>query len=190
MKEMIPLTEIYCLMDDFCKTMGADESRHFLPSEHRQRYRSCAMSIAEIMTITVMFHLSHYRTFKDFYIHCLRPHYHQEFPTLLSYNRLLELLPFVFMPLVVLLSSLEGSRTGRYDVDSTKLPVCDMLRMKRHKVFRCFAKLGKTSTGWFFGFKLHIVLNHHGEIMRFFLSPGNTDDRKPVAMMMKGYRGG
>jgi hypothetical protein len=35
----------------------------------------------------------------------------------------------------------------------------------RHKVFAGLAERGKTSTGWFFGFKLHLMINYHGELL-------------------------
>jgi hypothetical protein len=64
-----------------------------------------------------------------------------------------------FMPLLILINSLKGKETGKYFVDSTKLPVCHNLRINRNKVFKNCAKRGKTSTGWFFGFKLHLIIN-------------------------------
>jgi transposase len=58
-------------------------------------------------------------------------------------------------------------------------------RIHSHKVFVGLAGRGKTSTGWFFGFKLHLVVNDQGEILRFCLTPGNVDDRKPVPHLAK-----
>jgi hypothetical protein len=65
-------------------------------------------------------------------------------------------------------------------MDSTALAVCHNARIHQHKVFRGLAARGKTSTGWFFGFKLTLVLNDCGELLNVLLSPGNVDDRKPV----------
>jgi hypothetical protein len=124
-----------------------------LPNLARRRNRSCALSISELMTIMVMFQMSHYRTFKDFYHDCLSAHFKKEFPKLLSYTRLTQLMPLVTMPLYVLATNLIGEKTKKYYVDSTKLQVCDNLRIRSHKVFKEIAKRGKSSTGWFFGFK-------------------------------------
>ena len=85
------------------------------------------------------------------------------------------------MPLSVLANSLTGAQTDRYYIDSTKHEVCDNLRIRSHKVFKGIPKRGKTSTGWFFGFKLHLVINHKGELMSFKLTSGNIDDRAVVA---------
>lgn len=186
---MIPLEEIYCLIDDFCKQFEQLNSTHILPNPNRKRNKPCALSMSEIMTIVVMFHLSHYRTFKDFYINCILFQYKNCFPKALSYNRFIEIKKHATMPILVLLKSLTGEQTGKYYIDSTKLQVCDNLRIKRHKVFKDIAKRGKTSTGWFFGFKLHLIINNKGEIMSIKLTPGNTDDRAVVRQMTKGLEG-
>ena len=47
------------------------------------------------------------------------------------------------------------------------------------------AKRGKTSTGWFFGFKLHLVVSDQGEILAWCVTPGNVDDRQPVPKLVK-----
>jgi hypothetical protein len=100
-----------------------------------------------------------------------------------------ELKEIAFMPLTVLLMGLSGRQSGRYFVDSTKLSVCHNLRIKRHKVFKDGTQRGKTSTGWFYGFKLHLVLNDQGELMSFQLTPGSVDDRRPLAKFMKVLQG-
>ncbi len=186
---MIPLTEIFCLIDDFCKLFEAEQSKILLSGKKRRRGKSCRMTLSEIMTILVMFHFSHYRTFKDFYLNCILVHHKCDFPKALSYNRFVELMPRAFMPLYVLISVLSGEETGRYYVDSTKLPACHNLRIYRNKVFKDYAKRGKTSTGWFFGFKLHLIFNDKGQLMSFKLTPGNVDDRATVTEMVKNLKG-
>lgn len=183
---MVPLEELYCLIDDFCKQFQDHENSRLLPNLNRKRKKSCTLSISEIMTIIILFHFSHYRTFKNFYLCCLMINYKKDFPKLISYNRFIELEKLAVMPLCILLRSLMGNKTGKYYIDSTKLQVCDNLRIRSHKVFRDIAKRGKTSTGWFFGFKLHLIINNKGEIMSFKLTPGNTDDRAVVKKMAEG----
>jgi hypothetical protein len=186
---MAPLEEIFCFIDDFCKHFEQAQSQHCLPNPERKRTRLCRMSLSEIMTVLILFQFSQYRTFKDFYLSCLSIHYKKDFPTLVSYTRFLELIPFALMPLLILLLKMPGKKTGRYYVDSTKLFVCHNLRIRRHKVFEGLAKRGKTSTGWFFGFKLHLIINDKGELMNFTLTPGNTDDRTVVTKLMQGLKG-
>jgi hypothetical protein len=87
------------------------------------------------------------------------------------------------------LQALLGESRGIAIIDSTPLPVCHNRRIYSHKVFKDIAKRGKSSTGWFFGFKLHLVINDLGEILAWMLTPGNTDDRKPVLGMCEGIEG-
>ncbi len=170
---MVPLDEIFCFIDDFCKFFEQSLKAKLLPNPNRQRNRTCALAMSEIMTILVLFQLSHYRTFKDFYHHLVSYHA-KDFPKLVSYNRFLELMPFAAMPLLILLTRIPGKQTGKYYVDSTKLAVCHNLRIRRHKVFKGLAQRGKTSTGWFFGFKLHMVINDQGELMSFKINLSST----------------
>ena len=72
-----------------------------------------------------------------------------------------------------------GTCTGITFVDSTKISVCKDKRIKRNKVFKGLAEVGKSSMGWFFGFKLHLVCNDKGELLNFCLTKGNVDDRNP-----------
>lgn len=186
---MIPLVDIFCSIDDFCKYFEESGGKNLIENPERKREKPCRMSLSEIMTIEVMFHFSHYRTFKDFYVNNVLKNYREEFPQAVSYTRFLELKGSAFMPLIIFLLMLKGEETGIYFADSTKLFVCDNLRIRRNKVFKNIAKRGKTSTGWFFGFKLHLVFNNKGEFMRFALTPGNVDDRAPIVSMMKKLKG-
>ena len=74
-------------------------------------------------------------------------------------------------------------------MDATKIQVCHNRRIQKHKVFKGIASRGKTSVDWFFGFKLHLVCNDQGELLNIALTPGNTDDRKPVLNLLKGLSG-
>lgn len=147
------------------------------------------MSLSEIMTILIFFHFSGYKTFKDFYLNCICKNYRFEFPKRLSYTRFVALKNLAFMPIFMFLMRTKGKETGKYYIDSTKLPVCHNKRFSRHKVFKGLAQRGKTTTGWFFGFKLHIVINESGEIMSFYLTPGNIDDRKTVNHLTQNLKG-
>ena len=186
---MIPLEEIFIYIDDFCKQFECLSEANLLPNACRKRKRLCKLSISEMMTLLIMFQLSAYRTFKDFYISCLCDQYKTAFPTLVSYNRFLELIPLAIMPLTILLAQSPAEKTGKYFIDSTNLAVCDNWHIKRHKVFAGLAKRGKTSTGWLFGFKLDVIINHKGEIMRCKITPGNTDDRSVVPQLAAGLQG-
>lgn len=142
------------------------------------------MGLAELMTIMVLYHSSQFKNFKHFYFH-LKDHHLHDFPKLISYNRYVELIPCLLIPLTHFLQSKMGQCSGISYVDSTSIKVCKNIRINRNKVFGSLAKRGKSSMGWFFGFKLHIVVNTTGELLSFAVTQGNVDDRVPVPTLCK-----
>jgi Transposase DDE domain len=82
-----------------------------------------------------------------------------------------------------------GRKTGIYYIDSTALPVCHNRRIGRHQTFAGLATRGKTSMGWFFGFKLHLVFNHLNEMVAVKLTPGNVHDGAPVEQLTHNLTG-
>jgi|TARA_Y100000310_G_C20497732_1_gene722380 hypothetical protein len=179
------LLELFCHVDDFYQSFQPYWHRHLLKVGHVRRRRFSRLSPSEIMTILIYFHQSHYRNFKAFYTKHVMIHLGQEFPGLVSYNRFVELMPSVTIPLLFYFLRCKGNCSGIAFVDATPIKVCHNRRIRRHKVFAGLAKRGKTSMGWFYGFKLHLIVNDQGEILTFYLSPGNLDDRKPVLGMAK-----
>jgi hypothetical protein len=171
----IDSTALYCCLDDFCKVFADWEAHRLIPSPTR-RQRSGKLSRSEMLFIMVLFHLSPYKNFKTFYLYGIGVQHRACFRDLPHYDRFITLMPRLFVPLMVLLHSLSGEETGIYFVDSSKLAVCHNRRIHRHKVFDGLAARGKTSMGWFFGLKLHLVINHQGQIMALKITPGNTAD--------------
>jgi len=142
------------------------------------------------MTIVIYFHQSQYRNFKAYYQDYVLQHLRSEFPKLVSYTRFVEFMPSVLIPLSIYLrTACFGTCSGISFIDSTSLDVCDNRRIAQHRVFEGWAERGKTSMGWFFGFKLHLVVNDRGEILNMTLTPGNTDDRKPVPELVRSLFG-
>ena len=186
---MAPIEEIFCEIDDFCKLFFPHFERRLLPAPDARRQRALSMSASEIMTIVVLFHLSHYRDFKNFYLDCVCRQMSDCFPRLLSYNRFVEVQGRVFAALCAFMKAKTGHASGLYFVDSTTIKVFRNQRINQHQVFDNIAARGKSSMGWFFGFKLHIVINGQGELMTFCLTPGNTDDRKPVPKLFRKLQG-
>lgn len=176
------LTHLFCCVDDFCQQFLPQWRKTLLsiPGKHSKRNRARSLCESEIMTILIAFHHSGYRNFKTFYLSYVVPFLKDAFPNLVSYNRFVEFIPSVLVPLLAYLRSCFGSCSGISFLDSTALAVCDNHRIHSHKVFSGSAKRGKTTTGWFFGFKLHLVVNDQGEILNATLTAGNIDDRKPV----------
>ena len=186
---LAPIESIFCDIDDFCKDYLKKQSTYLLPNPERIRHRAGQMSISEIMTIIILFQMSHYRTFKDFYNECILQSLKSYFPKALSYTRFVACKPSALMVLTAYLFSKCGEKTGLYYIDSTKLQICHNKRIKRNKVFKGIAERGKTTMGWFFGFKLHFVINHNGELINFCFTRGNVDDRTVVRQLMKNLKG-
>src|SRR5215212_8920592 len=177
--------EVFCHVDDFCRTFEPKWRAQCLMSGSKRRNRARELALSEIMTILILFHQSHYRTFKAFYTEHVCAELQSEFPHLVSYTRFVEFFPSTLVPLCVYVHSCLGTCTGVSFVDSTKLAVCHNRRIRQHRVFRGLAEPGKTSVDWFFGFKLHLVFTDQGELLTLTLRPGNLDDRAPVPAFAK-----
>ena len=182
---MDSLVELFVAVDDFWLVFRPAWHKHLLASGERHRIRSSQLSESEIMTIVILFHQSHYRDFKAFYLGYVVRHLRPAFPKLVSYARFVTLMQSMGLPLYVFLRISMGCCTGISFVDSTALAVCHNRRIGRHRVFDGFAQRGKTTMGWFYGFKLHLIINHGGELIAFALTPGNIDDRVPLPEMLR-----
>jgi len=179
------ITEIFCSIDDFCNQFIPLWNQHLLAGG-KSRLKPCRLSTSEIMTIQILFHLSGIRTFKKFYTHYVCTQLSSLFPNLVSYNRFVELSGGCIVPLAIYLkTNATGPCSGISFIDSTPLRVCHNRRIHSHKVFTGLAQRGQCSIGWFYGFKLHLITSDTGHVVDFMLTPGNTDDRKPL--QMKGF---
>ncbi len=179
------LLELFCHVHDFCRIFQPRWQADLRTQRVQRRRRERSLSLSEIMTILILFHQSHYRDFKAFYTQHVLVYLTSEFPGLVSYSRFVEFIPSVLIPLCNYLRYCRGTCTGISFVDSTDLTVCHNRRIAQHKVFKGLAERGKTSTGWFFGFKVHFVFNDRGELLECTLTAGNVDDRKPVPQLVK-----
>ncbi len=171
------LISIFCDVNDFCKGYEEYCKTHLLMDKDHIVPKT-SMALSEIMTITIFFHLSGYRCFKWYYQKYIIGQMSAFFPHLLSYNRFVEIMPSILAPLTLYtIGRRLGKSSGINFVDSTTLEVCDPHRIHSNRVFKGVAERGKSSTGWFYGFKLHLSINDRGEILSFCITPGNVDDR-------------
>lgn len=172
--------EIFCIADDFCKEFDKEAAKLGLESskEAHRRNRSWRMSRSEIMAILICFHFGPFRNFKHCYLFYVKEHLAGLFPDQLSYTRLVELEARLSVEMMLFLQvCCFGRCTGISFVDSTCIPVCHNKRIRRNKVFRDYAVVGKSTMGWYFGFKLHLIVNERGEVLNFMLTKANVDDR-------------
>jgi Transposase DDE domain len=183
------LTEVFCEVDDFCQAFEEQRKAYLLGSGASPRGPKPGLSVSEIITLLLVLHSSRFKYLKNFYqgvaIPMLRPY----FPGLPCYEQFVTMQKRALVPLMFFLHSRMGKHTGIYYIDSTSLPVCDNHRTHRHKTFAGLAARGKTSMGWFFGFKLHLVFNNLNEIVACKLSPGQVHDTRPVPQLTKHLLG-
>lgn len=183
MNNTVNLVEIFYLADEFCKNYyeTMEGCRIDDKSGKKRRNKRSRLNDSEVITIMIAFHLGGYRNLKHFYINYVQKHLTEEFPKTVSYNRFTELQQKALLPMVLFLKMTRlGDNTGISFVDSTPIRVCKNKRIFNHKVFSEIAARGKSTMGYFFGFKLHIIINDMGEIMNFVITPGNVDDRTPL----------
>lgn len=172
------VTDIFCITDEFCKNFDKTTQGFILGKPSK---RPPKMAKSEVMCIIMLFHLSGFRCFKHFYLFYVQRHMQSDFPQTVSYNRFVELSQSVVLPMAIFLKTCcLGKCTGISFVDSTPIRVCKNKRIKRNKVFKGTATVGQSTMGWFYGFKLHIVINDKGEILNFAVTQANVDDRDPL----------
>ena len=175
--------DIFVPVDDFCIEFDTYIQSFRLGDGQPKRNRKATLSDSEIIAILILFHFGSFTNFKHYYNHYVKEHLSDCFPTLVSYNRFIELESRVSVPMMLFLKLYcLGKSRGINFVDSTHLKSCDNRRIHNHKVFKGVAERGKTSIGWFYGFKLHLIINDRGEILSFYLTKGNVDDRDHKVM--------
>jgi hypothetical protein len=179
------LLELYCHVDDFWQAFAAEWESELLQAGIQQRRRQGRLCGSEIMTILIYFHQMRYRDFKTYYRQFVQVYLRTEFPALVSYNRFVELIPSLLVPLCAYLRHCYGGCTGISFIDSTPLAVCHNRRIGQHKTFAHVAQRGKNSVDWFYGFKLHLVVSDRGDLLACRLTPGNVDDRTPVPGLVR-----
>jgi len=179
------LLELFCAVDDFCKAMDDEQSGRLLLSDKQQRQRAGQLSDSEALTIMIHFHQSQYRNFKAYYQQHVQVYLQAEFPHLISYGRFVQRMPRLLGWLCLYLFSGFGACSGISFVDATFIAVCDNRRINQHKVFKGIAARGKGSTGWSFGFKLHLVVNDAGELLAVYLTAANRHELKALPQLVK-----
>lgn len=184
------ISDIFCLVDDFFKQIPQPQKLAVVNGK-KTRVKSFTMSDSEVATIVIAFHLSGVRCFKWFYLNYVMTHLQSSFPNAVSYNRFTELSQKSVIPMLLFLNAVKGLCTGISFVDSTAIKSCRNQRINSHKTMKGYANRGKTSMGWFYGFKLHFAINENGEVLSFKLTKGNVHDgnRDVVKFVVKNLFG-
>lgn len=178
------IIEIFVTVDDFCLEINQQLIHLQLDSGRKKtRNRKACLCDSETITLLIAFHFGHFTNFKHFYLEYAKTQLADCFPHLPSYNRFIELQQRIAVPFMLFLRlKCMGKCSGISFIDSTHIKVCHNRRIHNHKVFKSVAERGQCSIGWFFGFKLHLIINDKGEILSFYLTKGNVDDRNIKAL--------
>lgn len=186
----LAIINIFFKVDEFCKVFIPVWNKYLIDN-NRKHYKSRvdALSESELITIEILYQLSGYKNFKEFYNNTVYFILKSYFPNIPSYKRLIDLKYKIMVPLLFYIQYNRGTETGIYYIDSTPLPVCKNQRINNHKTFKGLAERGKTSMGWFFGFKLHLVINDKQEIMNIKITKGNVFDNQVIDDLSKDLKG-
>lgn len=184
------LVSIFCEIDDFCKELEKNISEFSLAGPNKgKRGPHCSLSISEIMIIQILFQMVGYRNFKTFYTSFVQIYWIRYFPKLPSYQRFVELTGRSLLALTLYTKFKSGKKTGIYYIDGSCLPVCHLKRSKRNKSFKEIAQYGRTSVGWFFGLKVHLVINNLGELIAFKMTRGSVSDGAVAGSLLASLEG-
>lgn len=170
------LIELFICLDDFC--IALEEWKSHQPKFQYSITNHPVMNDSEMLTILVFYQFSGYKCFQYYYEQYVSISLRSYFPHLISYERFVALIPRLLPGLYVFVKwrTLLSQHTGWYIIDSKPLPVCHNRRIHSNRVFDANARRGKSSMGWFYGFKVHLIINQVGEIINFVFTPGNVAD--------------
>ena len=142
------ITEIFCMMDEFCKNLDETLNKQLRlcvgNDGKRHRDRKGRLSESEIMTILVAYHFGTFSNFKSYYLFFIKIHMHKDFPDAVSYNRFVELMPRVFFKMMLFMYlQAFGKCSGISFVDSTMIPICNNMRRYFNKVLPGSPPMGR-----------------------------------------------
>lgn len=181
------MTEIYCFIDDYLTAHGGTAAWRRSPNSRP------AFTDAEVLTIGLLQGSLGCATLKRVYL-LVRANWRRAFPHLCSYQQWMQRLHALAGVVGQLLRSVAldlVEADNFYLMDSKPLPLCHSIRHGRVRLLRDDgAYFGKTSKGWFFGFKLHLLIAERGHILGAVLTPGNWDDREPAFALCLAVEGG
>ena len=153
--------------------------KQFLQSkEPGKRNRKAKISNIKILAIMILWHLTGAGNFKAFYTFYV-PKICRKIP---EYSWFMRLRERVFQDLFYFIQYKCVSTGNCFYIDSTPIKVCHNKRIRQHKTFKKLAARGKHSMGWFYGFKLHLIINEKSELVKFAFTKGNVADVHAIKM--------
>lgn len=187
---MCKYSTIYAIVDDFCKVYEESIKSKLiegkLEGEIKKRNRLGKLTMSEKISIMIFYHFSGYKNFKVYYEHFIKGSMGVKlFRETPCYDRFIAIIPSLFLPLTIMMHYMSGKPSGVYFCDSTHFAVCKNIRISKNKTFDSLAARGKSSIDWFYGFKLHIIINCKSQIVAIKITKGDKDDRAALFDMVK-----
>lgn len=191
--ELLPhpqrLLQLFCIVDELVRIILTQT--RFLEKSGKTPGRPHNLTISEAMTISLYRFLFPWTDFKHYYSF-VKNYHDRDFVNLPHYDNILtqqkQLLPFFIKFLGVLIAinraAFKNKKIRIMFIDASPLPVCANKRIFNHKVAKKAARRGKSTMGWFFGFKLHILVDDRGNLLGVTITPGNVDDRTQVKKLV------
>jgi len=188
------LTTLYCIIDDFINTLKNTESgQKMLEAWKAKRGPQRQLSLSEILTLNILRFYYHIYDLKAF-VRLAECTYKTYFPRLPNYENFLKAanrsFPFTLLLIqYLLLINRKMNKNGLYFIDSTALSVCNNWNISTHRVTQGYSSRGKTSKGWFYGFKLHGVCDAWGNLVNLRFTTGNEHDSRqtePLTEVLSG----
>ena len=186
------LYHIFDQIDNLLKTMSTSLRRKLLSDLRPKGGRPPGLSLQAILALGIFRFATGVKDVKHFHRKLLSSYSEElgRIPNYGNFNTLMnQATPYVIFLLQWICYLNKSKQDGLTFMDSTSLKVCENKRIFDHQVCEGLAERGKSSMGWFFGFKLHVVCDSLGRLASLLLTPGNTDDRKFVLKLLKGLKG-
>lgn len=179
-------TKLYCFVDDFIKNF--EQNIATINSSKSKPGVINYLTTSEVLTILIGFYQSSFDCFKNYYKQIILVDHSNDFK-LVTYEHFTKLIGKCLPVLTMLLHNIFDKCTGISFVDSTSIAVCKNYRIYSHKVFKGFANRSRTTKGWFYGLKLHLIINPEGGLVKASFSSGNKDDRAHFKTMIADIHG-
>lgn len=174
----LKVIQIFCELDDFVNACEQFVDAKLIGNTSPHAVNAPGITASEMICIELLYHLSGYKCFQYYYQQGVKQGaLNNYFPHAPSYNRFVQLKPRILPLMIFYLNCCRlGWLCGLYYADSTSIAVCHNRRIHSNKVFAGKAMRGKTSTGWFYGFKLFLIVNAFGEIVKVMFTGANVAD--------------
>jgi hypothetical protein len=169
------LVKTFCIVDDFFSCISKGKGG-----------RPSILSVSEMVTICLLGQVYEIPCIKRLY-ELVRDCFASEF-NLPSYKSFVVGMNSVSRYLLLFINSLLSLRNTTCGdvcfIDGTKIEVCKIYREKRHRTMKKLATKSKSTTGWWYGLKLHTICDRNGNLMKLRITTATVGEREVLSSFM------